>query len=394
MKLLAFISEDFYFLSHRVGLLTGLQKLGWEVTLVTNLRACEAEVRAVGIPVRHVDLDRRSLSPVSVMKGAISYLQIVRATQPDLLMAVALKPILAVTTARFLGVRQPVLCAFAGLGTAFSGNSRSFSIRAARWGMERVFGPLLNKCQIECLFQNHDDAHLFLSQKWTVAERTHVIPGSGVVLEDFPTKSWHNHSRVVFLFAGRMLWDKGIQELISACRLLKQRGFSFVCRIAGLIDPESKAAVPQAFIEEQHAKGVIEWLGPRRDVIRLMSESDCFVFPTRYREGIPRVLLEASAAGLPMITTDMPGCREVVRSGYNGLVVPPGDVERLAAAMETCMRNREQLPRWGNHARKQAEAEYGVEKVIRRHDEILTEMARRNGLVPVVSAVPTAVQPS
>ncbi len=185
------------------------------------------------------------------------------------------------------------------------------------------------------------------------------------------------------------MWDKGIRELVNACRILKRKGLSFKCQIAGLPDTANKASVPISFIEEQHRLGLIEWLGPRRDVPELMSAADCFVFPSIYREGVPKVLLEASAAGLPMITTDMPGCRDVVKTGYNGIVVRPGDAIALAEAMEKCILNRSQLPIWGANARRKAESEYGIEGVIKRHVEIFQTIATRHKL-PMLSTTPDA----
>lgn len=380
MRVLAFISEDFYFLSHRKELLLGLRKHGFDVVLVTNLMSQASEALATNLPIIAVNLHRGSLSPLSVMVGALKYHRIIRRTSPGVLFAVALKPILAASLCRFLGDRQPILCAFAGLGTAFSGGSKGAALAIARWGMEKAFPILLKQRQSHCLFQNCDDEQLFLQKGWTVKQRSHVIRGAGVELGKFPPKQWRSDRPVEFLFAGRLLWDKGIGELVAACRRLREKAVQFKCRVAGLIDPTNRAAVPLAFIEEQHRAGLLEWLGPRRDLPELMMTADCFVFPSVYREGVPKVLLEASAAGLAMITTDMPGCREVVRSEYNGLIVPPGDPVKLADAMERCVRHREELRSWGANARREAELYYGVEQVVARHVEIFQSIAGQSGL--------------
>jgi glycosyltransferase involved in cell wall biosynthesis len=378
--ILTFISEDFYFLSHRKDLLIGLRELGFKFSLATNLEAQSAKVLETGIPVYPVNLHRKSLSPLSVIRGAFRYRRIIEVSRPEILFAVALKPILAATICRFLGARQPILCAFAGLGGAFAGNARNVAIAAARWGMERVFKPLLNHERCYCLFQNFDDAELFWQRGWTTRERSFVINGAGVELNDYLPKKWDRSGPVTFLFVGRLLWDKGISELVQACQLLKRKGISFKCRIAGLIDSTNKAAVPLDFIEEQHRLGIIEWLGPRSDVPALLNSADCFVFPSIYREGVPKVLLEASAAGLPIITTDMPGCRDVVKNGLNGFVVPPKDYVKLAESMEYCVLNRGKLPEWGANARRKAESEYRIEEVIKRHVEIFKTIALRHNL--------------
>lgn len=378
LRILTWISEDFYFLSHRKDLLVGLQAHGLEISLVTNMAEKAEEVRATQLKVFELNLDRKNLSPLSVLKGARKFRHVVHGEKPDIIFAVALKPIIAASVSQFLGGKVPILCAFAGLGAAFSGNSKNLQMRAARWGMEKVFRTLLNHDRFYCLFQNYDDAQLFWDRRWTVKERSFVIHGAGVDLKKYVPKIWNADQPVSFLFAGRLLWDKGVRELVEACELLKKRGLEFKCRVAGLIDQTNRAAVPLSYIEEQDSEGLIEWLGHSSNVAGLMRQADCFVFPSVYREGVPRVLLEASAAGLPIITTDMPGCRDVVKTYHNGLIVPPRDSTKLAEAMEKCIRDRGQLPIWGENARRQALDEYGIEGVIKRHLEIFQTIARRH----------------
>jgi glycosyltransferase involved in cell wall biosynthesis len=244
--------------------------------------------------------------------------------------------------------------------------------------MERIFYFCFNNRAAYCLFQNSDDSSLFLERNWTTPERSFVINGAGIDLKN-PVRDGNANKPIVFLFAGRLLWDKGIRELVEACSILKSKNLPFRCEIAGLVDSTNKAAVPLSYVDEQHRNGVLEWLGPRTDVPRLMSAADCFVFPSSYREGVPKVLLEASAAGIPMITTNMPGCRDVVKAGFNGFVVPPKDPESLAAAMEECIRSPHDLRRLGQNARRHAELHFGVEKVIEEHSRIFHLMAAQRG---------------
>lgn len=376
LSVLCFISEDFYYLSHRRLLLEGLHNAGMRVHLVTKLGSRGREVLKGSIPVSDVDICRESLSPFSVWRAASSYCKVIERVKPDILFPVALKPIVACGLASLMSGRIPTVFAFAGLGSAFVDEGavktqRNSDLQLARKGLDLVLGPLLNHQDAYTLFQNDDDAELFAKKRWGAVHRATVIRGAGLDLSEFIAQPHRrNDNLTTFLFAGRLLWDKGIKELIEACRILKARQITFRCRVAGICDPTNKTAVPLEVLTQASSSGLIEWLGERRDMAALMAESHCFVFPSKYREGVPRVLLEASSAGLALIATDMPGCRDVVRQGNNGILIPPGSSEALADAMAYCVGNHERMKRWGSAARQRAVLEYGIHPVIRKHFEL------------------------
>jgi glycosyltransferase involved in cell wall biosynthesis len=165
--------------------------------------------------------------------------------------------------------------------------------------------------------------------------RIHLIRGSGVDTARFSPDPQRRFDRtpVSILFASRLLWEKGLAELIEATRMLSERRVSAVVRIAGEPDPGNPSAVSRATLEQWRALPNVELLGHRDDIDRLLAQADIVVLPS-YREGTPRILLEAAAAGLPLVATDVPGCREVVRADENGILVPVGDAKALAGALE------------------------------------------------------------
>jgi glycosyltransferase involved in cell wall biosynthesis len=146
------------------------------------------------------------------------------------------------------------------------------------------------------------------------------------------------------------VWEKGIRHLFEACKILKQKHVNFECQVVGIFDKAKSSTVPLEYIEQHAKEGTIRWLGPRSDVPSLLSQADCFVFPSFYGEGVPKVLLEACAAGIPSITTNNIGCKDVIDHEVDGWIVPPRDSEALAAAMERAVRNRELLQPFGNNA--------------------------------------------
>lgn len=378
MRILTLISEDFYFLSHRKELLLGLKKAGLDPILVTNITGPYRNITELNIPFHCLNIKRKSLSPLSVLRVALAYNRIIRVEKSDLVFAVALKPILAATLAGFLGARRPMLCAFAGLGTAFSEMSQmNWKILIIRKILNVALPLLLKHPTCYCLFQNSDDASLFLENRWTVRKNTYIINGAGVDLKLYKLREAGSQEKICFIFAGRLLWDKGIRELIEACKILKAKRLNFECAVAGLIDTANVFAVPVSVMEDADAGGFIKWLGPRKDIPELLRQADCFVFPSIYREGVPRVLLEASAAGLAIITTNMPGCREVVVDGETGVLIAPRDAVKLAAAMENFITNPGIMRKLGLNARKKAEAEFSVETVIDKHLAIFHDIKTR-----------------
>jgi len=379
-KILFCISEDFYFLSHRKDLYIQLADAGLSMHLATNADKYRIEIERLGIKFSQVDLNRKSLSPASVLIGAYRYVKIFRQVKPDLIIAVALKPIVcAALAAKFLPATK-LLCAFAGLGITFSGNSRKLSLGLIKIALSKMFPVLLDNNNCKCLFQNNDDANLFIENKWIRPAASNIINGAGVNLNEFTPRSWHETTHPRFLFAGRLLWDKGVKELVEACRILKAKGYNFTCKIAGLIDETNPNAVPVDYIESAHKIGLIHWLGERSDMPNVLKEADCFVFPTLYREGVPKVILEASATAIPTITTLMPGCKDVVEDEKTGLLVKPKSIDDLASAMERCILQPHLLQEWGTAAYHKALRLYGIESVVAKHLEIINEFLRNPDL--------------
>lgn len=372
-KILFCISEDFYFLSHRKDLYIRLAEAGLSMHLATNADEYQIELERLGINFYQVDLNRKSLSPASVIIGASRYIKIFKKVKPDLIIAVALKPIVCAALAAKFIPNTKLLCAFAGLGITFSGNSRNLRLALIRFAFSKTFPMLLDNKNCRCLFQNNDDADLFIEKKWIKPQASNIINGAGVNLNEFTPRSWHKTTHPKFLFAGRLLWDKGVRELVEACRLLKAKGYNFTCKIAGLIDETNPNAVPIKYIESAHKSRLIDWLGERSDMPKVLKEADCFVFPTLYREGVPKVLLEASATAIPIITTQMPGCKDVVEDEKTGLLVKPRSIEGLAAAMERCILQPHLLQQWGTAAYDKALRLYGIESVVARHLDIINE---------------------
>jgi glycosyltransferase involved in cell wall biosynthesis len=225
--------------------------------------------------------------------------------------------------------------------------------------------PLFKRAGDDFIFQNQDDLTVFQEQFRIAGERLHLIKGSGVEIKKYPVLAEEPGIPTVILVS-RMLRDKGVTEFVEAARSLKREGVQARFVLVGDPDPENPAGIPASQLEEWHDSGVIEWRGYCHDMLSLFSEAHIICLPS-YREGIPKVLMEAAACGKPIVTTDAPGCREVVRHQETGLLVPPRDSQALAAALRILIKDPELRLSMGQNGRSLAETEFSLERVIKEN---------------------------
>ena len=218
----------------------------------------------------------------------------------------------------------PAINNISGLGAVFvrRGLLRQLVERLYRFALRR---------SVTVFFQNRDDLQLFVDRRIVTPAQAKLLPGSGVDLAHFTPAPLPAEGAVTFLLAARLLWDKGVGEFVEAARRLRRDFPDARFRILGNVERKSAAAVPLSKLQEWSGEGVIDYLGSADDVRPALAAADCIVLPSYYREGVPRVLLEAAAMGIPVITTDMPGCREAVEDGATGLLCEPRSVNSLVA---------------------------------------------------------------
>jgi glycosyltransferase involved in cell wall biosynthesis len=279
--------------------------------------------------------------------------------RPALVHHVALKPIVYGTIAARLAKVRAIVNAPVGMGYVFS--SPSWKARLIRPSIEFAYSLLMNPQGSCVIFENPDDHELLVSKGMVRQEQSVIIRGAGVDLKRFGVTPDPEGAPVVILPA-RMLWDKGTGEFAEAARMLKQQGTDARFVLVGDVDLGNLAAVPRAQLENWRDSGIVEWWGHRDDMPKVYAEANIVCLPS-YREGLPKTLIEAAASGRPIVATDVPGCREVVRNGDNGLLVCAHDSIALADALRTLIDDRSLRQRMGAAGRKRAEAEFGVERV-------------------------------
>lgn len=390
-KLLYFIGVDWFFYSHFLDRAIAAKQAGYDVVVLTGLTRKDDPLAQHGIKLIGIPFARRSLHPIRFMLTLRDVIRVFKAERPDIVHQIALKPILIGSLAsRLLGIKR-VVNAVVGLGFAFSSQTRT--ARTAKRFVSMLFHLVLDKHHAKTVFENADDRAYFLRQHWVREEGAVIIRGAGVDTERFkPTSSragseFECNSDIVpnatsppiVMLLSRMLWDKGIGEFVSAARhLRKQHGDGYARFVlVGDPDADNRGAIDRNQLQAWQQEGAIEWWGFKPDVENILAQATISCLPS-YREGLPKSLLESLAMGLPCIATDVPGCREAVVDGVNGILVPPKESESLAQAIEKLIHNPELCDQYGKVSRQMAVEQFSREIVNKEtlalYDQVCRDM--------------------
>lgn len=360
-RLLYLVTEDWYFWSHRLPVARAARDAGADVLVATRVGAHGRVIEAEGFRLVPLSWRRGSSAPLAELAAVAEIARVYRQEMPDLVHHVAMKPVIYGSIAASLSGVPHVVNALTGLGALFIGSSLKSRVLSPL--ARAALRPILNRRGSRVILQNGDDRRLLEECGLLSHDRVSLIRGSGVDVGRFAPAPERDGPPVAVLVA-RMLRDKGVVEFVEAARLLKQRGIDIRMQLAGPIDPDNPASLDEPTLRGWQAKGLVQWLGPVVDIPALWAKSHIAVLPS-YREGLPKALLEAAACGRPMVATDVPGCREVVRHGETGLLVPAQNPAALADAIACLAGNAELRHRLGARARAVAEAEFSEEIVVR-----------------------------
>lgn len=360
MRILLLANTDWYLYNFRLALAKALRARGDEILLLAPPGRYVERLETEGFRWIPIALSRRGVNPAVELATVMRLARLYRRERPDLVHHFTIKCVLyGSLAARLAGVPR-VVNAITGRGFVFM--DRSWRARMMRFAATNLYRTALRKSQV--IFQNPEDRSAFVGAGLVTEGAIHLIRGSGVDIARFTPNIRPSGHNVRVLFASRLLRAKGIGEFVEAARIVAVRaGDAVRFVVAGEPDPGNPDTVRDGELARWRAEGIVEFLGHRDDMPALLAESDIVVLPSYY-EGTPRNLIEAAAAGLPLIATDVPGCREVVRHGCNGLLVPPRDASALAAAIVQLAGNRDLRAAMGAEARRIAVAEFSQEKVI------------------------------
>lgn len=360
-KILYFVTEDWYFCSHRLPLAIAARDSGFEVAVVTRPQKHAQKIIGNKFKLIPLHVHRSGLNPLQDISTIFKLINIYRRERPDIVHHVALKPVIYGSIAARIAQVPFVVNALTGLGFVFISNRKTAMFLK---NILRVcFRYILNNPNSRLIIQNPDDMEL-LEKTCLIKKKLMVlIKGSGVDTAVFsPTPKPEAVPEVVL--ASRMLWDKGIGEFVKAAQTLKSQGVKAYFMLVGGSDPENPAAISTEQLKKWHKEGYVQWIGHTEDILKLFSRSHIVCLPTSYGEGVPKVLIEAAACGLPIVATDVPGCREIVKNGINGFLVPAKNAQLLAEAILTLINSPLLRSEMGKKGRELVEKEFSIEKVI------------------------------
>lgn len=355
-RILFFLTVDWYFCHHYFDLACAIRDAGYEVTVMTSVTTHAERIRAAGLSLVPIAISRRGTHPWHELVTLLRLTRLLRRLRPDLLHNIAQKPVLYGTLAARLSGIPAVVDALAGMGYLFTADRRRAPL--VRGLVAVAYRLLLARPGTRVIVQNPDDREQI---RRLAGIEPVLIPGSGVDLERFrPTAP--PPPPITILLASRLIWDKGIAELVAAVQLLRTQRADVRCVLVGRPDPGNPTTIDEQTLRGWQASGQIEWWGHRDDMAAVLAQAHIACLPS-YREGLPRFLIEAAAAGLPLVTCDVPGCRELVEPGRNGLLVPVQDAQALAEALGRLVADPALRARFGQASRRLAEKRFGQAEI-------------------------------
>jgi glycosyltransferase involved in cell wall biosynthesis len=372
-KILLFANTDWYLFNFRLGLIKELRNQGHEIVLLSPPGNFHERLKENGFQWISFSLSRQGINPISETFTLWRLFRLYQQVKPDLVHHFTIKPVIYGSFAAHLLNIHGIINSITGLGHLFidPGFITSLLRRLAKW----LYRFSLHRTQV--IFENPEDQNIFIQNKFITLEQSHLILGTGVDVDKFqPTQKTNNIP--IVLFSSRLLATKGLIEYMDAIRILKQKGYKARFAIAGTTDPGNPASIPQGQLDAWQQSDLAEFWGWQDDMPTILAKTDIFCLPS-YREGIPNALLEACACGLPIVTTDVPGCRDVVQHGVNGLLVAPREAQILAEALVTLLINPALRSTMGKASRQIALEKFSLSHIISQNLGVYAQAMNKHG---------------
>jgi glycosyltransferase involved in cell wall biosynthesis len=372
-KLLFIVNVDWAFVLFRLPIALAALRAGYEVHLGAALTGKEHELRQAGIIVHALPISRGGTNPFAELLTLSAIFSLVRELHPDIVHLVSMKPVLYGGLAARIRKVPAVVASVTGLGFVFIASG--LKARMIRSAVSLAYRVALGTSNLRVIFQNPDDRDTLLRLGRVAPEKAVMIRGSGVDLAEYPALPEPDGVPVVAM-AARLLWDKGVGEFVAAARLLRENGVKCRFQLIGEPDAHNPVSISAEILATWRSDRMVELLGFRSDIAQLFSRSHLVVLPS-YREGLPKVLIEAAACGRAVVTTDVPGCREAIIPGETGLLVPVKDPQALAGAIQRLLEDPPSRKSMGQAGRRLAEEAFDIRRVVDTHLAIYEDLMRR-----------------
>ena len=359
MKILYFANTDWYLYNFRLNLARAMRDRGNEVVLMSPPGEYGERLNAEGFRWISFPLSRKGTNPLVELGTLKRLTEVYEREKPDLVHHFTVKCVTYGSLAAKRAGVPYIINAITGLGHVFVGNT--LSIRLLRFVVSGLYKRAMGGTKV--IFQNPDDLNLFLKMGLVNEEQSVLIRGSGIDIERFAPMPEPETNTPLVVLPARMLWNKGVGEFVKAAHILYDQGVHARFALVGVADSGNPAAVSLIQLGEWQKECVVEWWGWQEDIKVVFAMAHIVCLPS-YREGVPRVLAEAAACTRALVTTDVPGCREIVRDGENGLLVPVRDAPALAGALKKLIEDPALRRRMGLKGREFVEEEFSNKRVV------------------------------
>lgn len=366
-KLFIVVNQDWFFLSHRLPIGMAAKDAGYDVTIVSEDTGVSDKIREAGLKTINLPINKAGTNIKDEIKTFFFLYKLFRREKPDIVHLVGLKTMLWGSLACRLAGVKAMVSAVCGLGVLFDEeHAHSFMTRS----ILKVLRVTHKKKRLAVIFQNNDDKAIFLNAKIMKEEQCAFTNGSGINLQNYDYTPEPTDGPVKVIFTARMVEDKGTLILIDAAKKLEAEYKGKVqFLLCGGLDTNPNG-ITKEMLESRCDGEYIQWLGHRKDVVELLKQSHIMAFPSWYREGLPKSVIEAEAIGRPVVTTDSVGCRDTVVDGKNGYMIPIKDSDALAMALKKLIDNPELRQTMGKNARKFAVNRFDIKDVVKVHMDV------------------------
>lgn len=372
-KLLMIVNDPAFFISHRVAVAEAAKKMGYETHIATMDGEAVRHIKEKGFIHHSLPLSRSGSNPLRELFSLFAIWRLLWKVKPNILHLVTIKPVIYGGIAARLAPVKGVVAAISGLGFVFL--SQGIKATVFRKIVSVSYKLALGKKKLRVIFQNPEDCAVLTGLGIVDISKVEMIPGSGVDLNLYSYVPESIAQPPVICFAARLLRDKGVFEFVEAAKILQQKGIAARFQIIGDVDPGNPATITPAEIATWRDEGFVELLGYRKNIEELFAGANIVTLPS-YREGLPKVLIEAAACGRAVVTTDVPGCRDAIDPNVTGLLVPVRNALALANSLECLIQNDDIRQRMGIQGRALAERVFDINKIVQQHLDIYSKLER------------------
>jgi len=370
-SILYLVNDSSFFISHRLPTALAAIKEGFEVHVASNMHNNKKYLESLGFLCHDLPFSRGSLNIFKELSVMLKIFFLYREVNPSLFCQETIKPVLYGTLVSKILPRKPIVNTITGLGYLFISEKKIhiFFQKTLLFIYKKIFASSM----VHTIFENHDDADLFIKRNIVKKNNISIIKGAGVDTKKIQP-NFVKPKLISIILVARMLWDKGVGEFVDAARIIKSNtNVKFI--LVGGEDLENPKGIKRNLLNQWVKEGIVTWYGYSNSVEKILNESHIACLPS-YREGLPKSLIEAAAAGLPIVTTDVPGCREVVKNNINGLIVPPKNSILLSEALLFLINNSQVRKKMGQKSRKFAVEKFSLEIIIKSTLDLYKNVTR------------------